>query len=150
MLFPTDSLLGRYILKGELQECHLTPRNKNMGHFRFTDSENIPMTFTLRPSLGEYRQHFFSSSKENSHRLAQWNGSGWEGLPGQIGAYINSHRWKVGPGQPWPRVIAICWLLVAIQMFSLVSTLKKIYTDISIKIINHHSICAKSRMNGPF
>lgn len=60
-----------------------------MGHFRFTDAENIPVTFMLRPSSGTYRTHFFSSSK-NSHRFTigmvlvgiQTVG---EGLPGQIG-----------------------------------------------------------------
>lgn len=48
-----------------------------MGQFRFTDGENIPVTFTLRPSSGAYRKHSFSSSKENSHSVTQWDGPGW-------------------------------------------------------------------------
>lgn len=47
-------------------------------------------------------------------------------------------------------MIAICWLLVSIQFLRLVATLKRLCTYISIKIINHNSICAKDRKNGPF
>lgn len=62
--------------KGQLQTYHLTQRNKNMGHFKFTDAEKSSVTAHGDPSLGTDRRDFLSS-EENSHRLAPWDGSGW-------------------------------------------------------------------------
>lgn len=128
------------LIKDSFRNITLTLRNKKYGAFQGNWWWKHFYNLHFGPSHRCIQEIFLIEGEQSQAFSVGWFWVGIETLgellPGQIGTSIKSRWWKPGPGQPWPRVIAICWLLVSIQIFGLASTLKKIYTHISIKIIN--------------
>lgn len=157
MLFSNDALGDRWFIKRCLYKCHLTPRNKTSWCLTLSlwiaDCSYTLYSVLLHNFIQEAPTPFWEEEfMDAGSGMILQKCAGIRGVPARPDwGYKSPYNWG-SPVKTWPRIVMTPsdyhLLIIGLHpILWLVSTLKRLCTYISIRIINHNGICAKDRMN---